>query len=121
MEPEDVLGHQVGDFAVPVFVAVVGVDCCEVVAQCFDPDIDPVRIISRHLDAPVRVAFFDLSADGDLHESLLESTKHFVLARAREDVHRVVCELFFEPALVVVEAEEVVLLHALFEGFACDW
>ena len=86
VEPEDVFGHEVDDLALPVFLAIVVINSCEVVAEGFDPDIDSVGVVAWHFDAPVGVVWFDFSTDGDWAESLFESAQDFVFAGFGEDL-----------------------------------
>lgn len=84
--------------------------------------------VAGHGDAPVLVALLDLAGDGDLLEALPDAAHDLVLALLGEDAHparlaAVALRDGLEQPLGdfrLVEAEEVVLLCALLEGFAGD-
>ncbi len=120
VEPEDVFGHEVGDLALPIFLAFGVIDGGEVVAEGLDPDIDSVGVVAWHFDAPVGVVWFDFSADGDWAEALFEPAKDFVFAGFGEDLEVAGFDLFFEPGFVSWEVEEPVLFDSFFEWFAGD-
>ncbi|MNX83213.1 hypothetical protein D3C86_1149710 [compost metagenome] len=114
VELGDVLADQVQLGGPPVVEARhVGVvaDARQIVGEGVDPDVDDLRLVAGHRDAPAHV----LARDRDVGEGL-EQVQQLVAARLGLQEHGVLLDVGPDPVAVVRELEDVVLLAGPLDG-----